>query len=250
MAAKPEEEPKPKTKTSGRRQRQVERQKNAQPQITGRIRTRPKKAAEDIAIAAGSNGKPVIRRASLDERKKRPRAKPRQGRDYQPLIHAKNGMRIDDMAHDTGYGKPPEGTKFQPGQCGNPKGRPKGRKNIATLFKEALQQKIVSRSGNREKTITAREGIAQRAVQKALEGDPRFVKLVMQQDNLFDMELLQEQIEQAEEQEVDADDAAILEEFMRQILEKENSSSKKDEADKLSSDEPDDEGAEDGDDDT
>ena len=32
-------------------------------------------------------------------------------------------------SYAVGHGKPPEATRFKPGQSGNPKGRPKGKKN-------------------------------------------------------------------------------------------------------------------------
>ena len=41
-----------------------------------------------------------------------------------------------------GYGKPPEHTKFVKGQSGNPAGRPKGAKSVATRIQDVLNQKV------------------------------------------------------------------------------------------------------------
>jgi hypothetical protein len=38
---------------------------------------------------------------------------------------------------NVGYGRPPVQHRFKPGQSGNPKGRPKGRKNEATIWIES-----------------------------------------------------------------------------------------------------------------
>ncbi len=37
-----------------------------------------------------------------------------------------------DGSDPVGYCKPPKRTRFQPGQSGNPRGRPKGTKNLKT----------------------------------------------------------------------------------------------------------------------
>ncbi len=40
--------------------------------------------------------------------------------------------------YDVGYRKPPKHTRFKPGQSGNPRGRPKGTKNLKTDLIEEL----------------------------------------------------------------------------------------------------------------
>jgi hypothetical protein len=40
--------------------------------------------------------------------------------------------------YDVGHAKPPKHTRFQPGQSGNPRGRPKGTKNLKTDLIEEL----------------------------------------------------------------------------------------------------------------
>ena len=40
------------------------------------------------------------------------------------------GLPKGDRGHEVGYGKPPKARQFKPGQSGNPKGRPKGSRNV------------------------------------------------------------------------------------------------------------------------
>jgi hypothetical protein len=60
---------------------------------------------------------------------------------------------------------------FQPGQSGNPAGRPKGQRDYATIYREALQ-KIAAARGVTPNEIE--ELIEQTGLDKALEGDYKF----------------------------------------------------------------------------
>jgi len=42
-----------------------------------------------------------------------------------------------------GYCNPPEHGRFKKGQSGNPKGRPKGTLNLATVLERTLREKVV-----------------------------------------------------------------------------------------------------------
>jgi hypothetical protein len=80
--------------------------------------------------------------------------------------------------YEIGYGKPPKGTQFKPGQSGNPKGRPKGSKAIPTLVHEELKTRIAVSEGGVTKRMSKGEAIVKRLVSGALKGDLKAIGLV------------------------------------------------------------------------
>lgn len=72
-----------------------------------------------------------------------------------------------------GYGRPPIATRFPKGRSGNPKGRPKGRKNIGTIFNEILHKKVEVREGNHVRILSKIAAAIEVNMNKALKGDPR-----------------------------------------------------------------------------
>jgi hypothetical protein len=76
--------------------------------------------------------------------------------------------------HDAvGYGQPPKRTQFKPGQSGNPKGRPKGAKNLATRIEEVLSLPVKITQGKRQKWVRTDFAMLLRMREKALNGDLR-----------------------------------------------------------------------------
>jgi hypothetical protein len=70
-----------------------------------------------------------------------------------------------------GYRKPPAQHRFQPGQSGNLRGRPKGAKNESTVLREILARKIEVRSDGRMRKITILEAILLRVTEDSLKGN-------------------------------------------------------------------------------
>jgi uncharacterized protein DUF5681 len=86
-----------------------------------------------------------------------------------------------DTARDyvVGYGKPPLHTRFQKGRSGNPKGRPRGKKNMSTLLSAALDASIIVVENGRRKKITKREAIVTQLVNKSASADLKATQIVL-----------------------------------------------------------------------
>jgi hypothetical protein len=85
-----------------------------------------------------------------------------------------------------GYGKPPRHTQFAKGQSGNPRGRPSGSKNLATLLNEALNEIVIVRENGGRKRISKRRAAFTQLVNEAAKGNWRALKLLV--DILHDIE--------------------------------------------------------------
>lgn len=75
-----------------------------------------------------------------------------------------------------GYCNPPTETRFQPGKSGNPKGRPKRRKNFKSAFKDILTEKIRVRIGNKVTRRTKLEAVLIATLDKAIKGEAKAIQ--------------------------------------------------------------------------
>jgi hypothetical protein len=81
--------------------------------------------------------------------------------------------------YEVGYGKPPKHTQFKPGQSGNPRGRPKGSQNLATLVEEALAELVTVKEGGRQARISKGKAAATQLVNKAAAADLRAIRILL-----------------------------------------------------------------------
>jgi hypothetical protein len=77
----------------------------------------------------------------------------------------------DDSTYEIGFGKPPAHSRFRKGLSGNPKGRPKGRRNLATVLERTLQERVVINENGVRRTVTKLEAAVKQLVNKAAAGD-------------------------------------------------------------------------------
>jgi Family of unknown function (DUF5681) len=92
----------------------------------------------------------------------------------------------DEKGYEVGYGKPPKQTRFRKGQSGNPNGRPRGAKNIATLFTKALKERVIVTENGRRRSISKQEALVKHLVNKALSGDRRLLQLLLDEVHVIE----------------------------------------------------------------
>ena len=85
---------------------------------------------------------------------------------------------MSDEEYDVGYGKPPKEHRFKPGSSGNPKGRPRGAKNMTTLAREIGSEKVTVTEGGKRRRVPKSVAMVMALFQKAMKGDVRAIKLL------------------------------------------------------------------------
>jgi len=81
--------------------------------------------------------------------------------------------------YEIGKGKAPKEHQFKPGQSGNPKGRPKGSKNVNHILSKILGEKITITDAGQKMVVSKLEGAMRVLVNKAFAGHPQSLKLLL-----------------------------------------------------------------------
>lgn len=80
--------------------------------------------------------------------------------------------------YDVGFGKPPKRTQFVKGKSGNPSGRPKGSKNLTSIYAKAAREKITLTIGGKTKKMSKIEAAMLQLYTKAAAGDLAAIRLI------------------------------------------------------------------------
>jgi hypothetical protein len=91
---------------------------------------------------------------------------------------SKRNKNMQDTSYSVGYGKPPQKSRFKPGQSGNPKGRPKGSLNYQTMLMNALNSTILIRENGKTRPISKLEAGTIQMANKVAQGDLRALKML------------------------------------------------------------------------
>ena len=85
-----------------------------------------------------------------------------------------------DADNRVGYRRPPRHSRFQPGQSGNPRGRPPGVKSLSDIVRKIVGQKVTVTENGRVRRVPRLEAILLRAAGEASRGDARALRLLLQ----------------------------------------------------------------------
>ena len=119
----------------------------------------------------------------------------------------------DGKTYAVGYRKPPQHTRFRPGDSGNPGGRAKGVRNLATDVRRTLKGLIKVKEGGRSHKISAQAGMLLVLREKALKGDARAL------DRLLNLGIKFNNEPDSEAHPLSTDDQAILAAYAQEIAE-------------------------------
>ncbi len=114
----------------------------------------------------------------------------------------------EDASYEIGYGKPPKNTRFKSGQSGNPRGRPRGQRNLRTAVRDALKEKVTIREGDRTRSVSRMDAIIRVTFNNALRSDAKALAAFIQLARSAG--LMDELPEPCSTESISADDKAIL----------------------------------------
>lgn len=75
--------------------------------------------------------------------------------------------------YSVGYRKPPQHSRFKPGESGNPKGKPRGAKNLSTIVGNAIKEKVQVTENGKRRSVSKLEVAIKQLVNKAAAGDQK-----------------------------------------------------------------------------
>jgi hypothetical protein len=84
---------------------------------------------------------------------------------------SKTPKTVQSVGPKIGRGNPPKHTQFTKGKTGNPKGRPKGSKNLSTYIMDAARDHVTATVGGKTRTISKLQATTMQLATKAAGGD-------------------------------------------------------------------------------
>jgi hypothetical protein len=110
-----------------------------------------------------------------------------------------------------GYNRPPISGRFKPGQSGNPKGRPKGSRNLRTDLTSMMKRRVQIREDGQQRMVSRQELVLLRLFERAAKGD---IKACTQLFSMI-MKFEPKEVSNVESAIVGEHDGEIIADFLR-----------------------------------
>lgn len=81
--------------------------------------------------------------------------------------------------YEVGYGRPPEATRFKPGQSGNPKGRKARPKSTSEKMQKEFGRLVTIKEGGKIKSVSTETVMFRSLATQAAKGDYRAIQLAL-----------------------------------------------------------------------
>jgi hypothetical protein len=82
-------------------------------------------------------------------------------------------------SYEVGFARPPEESRFKPGQSGNPAGRPKGRPSFHEILLEEIACLVKVQIGDQVMRVDKERALLRRLIDLSLQGDIKAARLVL-----------------------------------------------------------------------
>ena len=121
----------------------------------------------------------------------------------------------DSQQYEVGFSKPPKNTRFQKGKSGNPQGRPKGSRNLASVLERTLRERVVINENGTRKVVTKLEAAVKQLVNKAASGDLAAMRQLSSLANSAELEATADQ----NKSKLDQADLKIMNRLLKKLQE-------------------------------
>ena len=130
------------------------------------------------------------------------------------------GLDGPDSGYEVGYGKPPQHSRFKPGQSGNPKGRKKGARGFKTLVKEVIEEKVQVRTATGSTKMTRLQAALNQCANQAAKGDIKALDTLIRIAREAGCTIEPDEFGQALSHQLKREDAALLERHLHSLAAK------------------------------
>ena len=118
------------------------------------------------------------------------------------------------MTDETGYKKPPQHSRFQPGRSGNPHGKQKGVRNLGSDVKRTLEVPVRLNEQGRARRVSTQEAALLWLWEKALNGDASSLDRFLELAKIFNNGAA---VESIGDEALAAEDQAILDAYAEEV---------------------------------